>query len=256
LRDLGDDPPVQAVRPLPGAWRAGRAALAGQLPDHYAGTWRDEFDRRVAQALTPDCRVLDVGAGRSPTIPPADRSAGCHYAGLDLSAAELEHAPVGWYDEVVVGDVSQRAPGLAGRFDLVVSFQVLEHVKPLARALENLRSYLAPGGCLVAQLSGAYSVFGVANRLVPHSVATWLLEHLLDRPPATVFPAHYDGCSSSQLRAMLRTWADAEVHPEWWGAGYFAFSRPLRAAYIGFEEWLRLAGCSNLAPYYVIEATA
>ncbi|MGH3851716.1 MAG: class I SAM-dependent methyltransferase, partial [Pseudonocardiaceae bacterium] len=212
------------------------------------------YDARVAQALGPGMRILDVGSGRTPSLAPDARPPGCHYVGLDVSSVELEAAPSGWYDEIVVADVAQRVPELEGRFDLVVSLQVLEHVRPLPVAMENLRSYLAPGGCLIAQLSGAYSVYGVVNRLIPQSVALWLLKHLLARPVDTVFPAYYHRCHSRGLNQIFANWSAAEVHSEWWGAGYFAFSRPLQSIYVGFEEWIRLSGYTNLAPYYVVEA--
>lgn len=241
-------------RPAAAAFGAWRNALAGELPSHYAGTWRDDYDARVARALGPGMRILDVGSGRTPSLSPEARPPGCHYVGLDVSRSELQSAPTGWYDEMVVTDVSQRVSELEGQFDLVISFQVLEHVRPLPVAMENLRSYLAPGGRLVAQLSGAYSVYGLVNRLVPQSVALWLLKHFLARPVDTVFPAYYHRCHTRGLKQMFVGWAAAEVHPEWWGAGYFAFSRPVQSVYVGFEEWVRLSGYTNLAPYYVLEA--
>ena len=58
----------------------------------------------------------------------------------------MEHAPEGSYDEMFVGDITKRVAELEGRFDLIICFQVLEHVKPLDDAIENLRCYLRPGG--------------------------------------------------------------------------------------------------------------
>lgn len=174
--------------------------------------------------------------------------------GLDVSRTQLERAKADAYDDWVVADARDWVPSLEGQFDLVVSFQVLEHVKPLGAALENIRRYLLPGGALVAQLSGAFSLFGLANRVIPHQVTVWLLERLLSRPPDTVFPAHYDHAWWSALRGLLAGWSSATVTPEWWGAGYFSFSRVLQAGYIAYEEWTRLADRPNLAPYYVLEA--
>ncbi|MDQ4131955.1 MAG: class I SAM-dependent methyltransferase [Actinomycetota bacterium] len=240
-----------ALRP---ALRSAQAALKGRLPAHYAGSWRDAFDSAVQRALRPGLRILDVGAGKSPALAPEKRPEGCRYVGLDLSRAQLEQAPVGSYDDWVVADATDWVPGLADSFDLVLSFQVLEHVKPLAGAMENLRRYLVPGGRLVAQLSGTFSVFGIANRLIPPGASMWLLERLLHRPRETVFPAYYDHCWSSALLDMLSEWSSTKVTPIWWGANYFQFSAPLKAGYLVYEEWTRLAGYRNLAPYYVVEA--
>jgi SAM-dependent methyltransferase len=243
---------MRTVRP---AIRVGWDALHARFPDRYALEWRAEFDRRVADALAPDQSILDVGAGREPTVPLASRPAGCRYVGLDISRSELERAPRGSYDELVVADVTQPLPALADRFDLVLSFQVLEHVKPLELAMENLRRYARPRGRLVAQLSGTFSPFGLANRLIPQRTSMWLMRQLLHRDPETVFPAHYDRCWYAALERMLDTWTTGTVVCWWMGAGYFDFLRPLLASYIAYEEWARLAGRPNLAPYYVIDAT-
>ena len=77
------------------------------LPSRYdVAAWRGEFDRRIEPYLVTGVTILDVGAGRRPTIPPANRPAGCRYIGLDLSAAELAEAPMGSYDETWVGDAA------------------------------------------------------------------------------------------------------------------------------------------------------
>src|SRR5713101_5011048 len=101
------------------------------LPERYHTRWRDPFDALIGPALTVGVSILDVGCGRNPTIAPQERPPGCTYAALDLSSKELAKAPEGSYDAVLEGDVAERHPQLEGRFDLIVSWQVLEHVKPL-----------------------------------------------------------------------------------------------------------------------------
>ncbi len=234
--------------------RAGGLALRGALPDRYTGSWRSEFDERVYSALRPGIRILDVGAGRSPTVAPELRPPGCHYVGLDLSKSELECAPSGSYDEMVVADIVERVADLEGSFDLLLCFQVLEHVSPLAVAAENLRSYLTPGGRLLAHLSGTFSAFGLINRVIPQRASVLLVHHLLKRPRDEVFPAYYDRCWSSALDRTFAGWSSAEIVPRWLGAPYFAFFRPLHALYVGYEEWAHLGDRRNLAPYYLVDA--
>jgi SAM-dependent methyltransferase len=231
-------------------------ALRGNMPARYAENWREAFDARVRDALVPGMRILDVGSGRKPTVAKGQRPAGCVYVGLDLSTEELERAPVGSYDEMITADVGDRVVELEGRFDLVLSFQVFEHVKPFDVALENLRSYLRPGGKALLHLSGAYSVFGLLNRLLPHRVGVFLLKHLVGRDPETVFPAHYDRCWYSALKRLGPGWSSFDVLPRWRGASYFGFSRHLRAVYVTYEEWTIRSRRVNLAPYYLLEAVA
>ena len=186
---------------------------------------------------------------------PADRPAGLTYVGLDLSRTELELAVPGSYDETVVADVADCQPSLRDRFDLIVSFQVLEHVRSLEAVLKNMQQYLKPGGHLLAQFSGTFSVFGLANRVTPQ----WLIQRLVDRlhdhhDSYQTFPAYYDKCWNSALEQLLRPWQSARITPYFAGLGYFEKVRPLRAGYLAWEEWIMAHEWKNLAPYYVIEA--
>lgn len=232
-----------------------RTVLKGGMPPRYQGDWwRRSFDELLAPSLVEGVRILDIGSGREATIPPGERPAGTAYTGLDISEEELRAAEPGSYDELVVGDVARRRPELEGRFDLVVSWQVLEHVKPIDEALENMRSYLRPGGRLVAQLSGAYSFWAIADTVIPEGPKRWLLGKVQGRSASSVFPAHYDRCSYSGLNRLMAPWSQWDVIPAYLGAGYFDFARPVLAAYVAWEEWVRTREHHNLAPYYIISA--
>jgi SAM-dependent methyltransferase len=184
----------------------------------------------------------------------ANRPAGVHYVGLDISQAELQLAPEGSYHEVFVEDVANTLPLLVGKFDLIVSFQVLEHVKSLDSAFMNIQSYLKPGGTFVAQFSGAFSLFGLVNRFVPHSLGRFAMEKLLDRRPDTVFPAYYHHCWYSKIEELLSGWERAQIVPRYIGAGYLRFARPLQSAYLLFEDWAMKGNHADLATHYLIEA--
>ncbi len=221
------------------------------LPPRYKG-WRRSFDDLVAEKLTPGCAVLDVGAGCNPTLPPHRRARVKHYAALDRSAIELAKAPKGSYDETWQSDIVSRCAGLENRFDLVVSWQVLEHVKPLRSAIDNIRSYLRPGGCFIASLSGAFSVYALINRLVPARFGVWAMYRFLARDPQTVFPAYYDRCWHSALHELMKQWSIWEIRPFYNGAMYFNFSPVLRKLYLRYEEWALTTGRVNLATHYLI----
>ena len=235
-----------------------RNAYRGDLPERYRdypASFRAPFERILAAALAGGgTDILDVGSGRTPTVPPERRPAGCRYVGLDISRGELERAPAGSYDEVVAGDIVTFDPALEERFDLIVSFQALEHVEGLDRALENIRRYLRPGGRLVAQLSGTFSAYGLISRVTPRPVTHWVQRRLYGRDPDTVFRSHYDRCWHAALERMTEAWAEREIAPLWIAEPYFHFSRVLRSAYLAYEEWARRGGRNNLAPYYLVTA--
>ena len=220
----------------------------------YLERWELAWEERVTKEMHPGIRVLDVGSGRRPAIPPEQRPPGCIYVGLDLSMGELVAAPGGSYDQMVASDVTTLQPELLGRFDLVVSWQVLEHVKPLADALENVRQYLVPGGAFVAHLSGRFSAFALLNQLIPHRLSVWILGRLLHRDPRTVFPAYYDQCWYGALVRATSTWSDAVVLPRYRGGGYFKFWNLLERTYLRYEDWAVGRGHRNLATHYLISA--
>jgi len=234
------------------------AAYRGELPDRYDGypaSFRASFDGALATVLAPGQRVLDVGSGRSPTVAPGDRPSGCWYVGSDVLPAELALAPVGSYDHAVVTDICRFDPALESSFDVIVSLQVLEHVRPLERAMENMRRYLRPGGTLVAQFSGAFAAYGLIARVTPRPVAEWAQRRLYGRPADTVFRPAYDRCWSGALDRILAPWSEASVTPLWMAEPYFHFSPVLRSLYVAYEEWARRGRHRNLAPYYLVSAS-
>lgn len=226
--------------------------MSRPLPRRYDHHPLTLFGEAVAAHLRPRMAILDVGSGRRPALAPPDRPAGARYVGLDLSATELDLAPAGSYDEHVVADISEPVEALRGGFDLIVSWQVLEHVRDMAGALEHAHGYLRPGGHLVAFLSGRNSIFGRLNTLLAPRAGVWLMHRLLRRPPDSVFPAYYDRCTSGELRALMAPWSGAEIRPVFLGASYFNFSRPLRDVYVAYETWAARTGRADLATHYLI----
>ncbi len=245
------------IAPEPaGPLRTIRDAGRRTLPPRY-GTdlWDQRFRERLGALLAPGIAILDVGAGRRPTLAPPERPDGSSYVGLDLDAEELAEAEPGSYDETVTAPAEERVESLEGRFDLVLSFFAFEHVTSTAAVLENIRSYLKPGGSVLAQLAGANSPFSLANRMLPGRLSKTVLSRTQSREPDSVFPALYDRCSHTELNALLDgDWSEAEVVPLYTGAGYVLFSRLLTAGYVAYEEWTYRRDRRDLAPYYLLAA--
>ena len=229
-----------------------RRVELGELPRRYAEPWGRPFFDVVRPALEPGAVILDVGAGRSPVLPPEARPENARYVGLDIAATELDAAGAGAYDETVVGDIGRPLPALAERFDLVLSWQVLEHVESLDAALDNMRAYLRPGGLLVAHLSGRFAAYAVVARVIPNRLSRSLIDRLLGVDPS--FPTHYQACHASALERRLGRWSAHGIEPRYKGGAYFRFSRPLERAYLAYENWVERSGRADLATHYLIWA--
>lgn len=213
---------------------------------------RERFRTRLRPLLRDGCTVLDVGAGRRPLFDRSERPAECTYIGSDVDASELDLAG-DTYDEVLVDDLTVFNPVLEGRCDLIVSWQVLEHVRPLPTAFDNVRRYLRPGGVFAARLTGRYAPFALLNRMLPRRLGTLAMHRLMGRKPDTVFRAYYDRSYHSALQAMTADWSDVEIESDYLGSAYFAFFPPLAMAHRLYDRWA--ARHPNLASHYTMYAT-
>lgn len=228
---------------------------AGYLPARYGEPMQATFLDRVTPLLRSGVKVLDIGAGRAPTIAVEDRPDGCVYVGTDIDGTELEAAPPGAYDETLVADVTRPFPG-AHDFDLVLSWQVLEHVRPLDQALANLHAVLRPGGTLVAHFSGGRAFFAAAARVVPHRVRSVAMSRLLGSAAEEKFPTQFDRCHASAIEAMTAGWSSVELVPFYRGAAYLSFARPLQRGYLLYEDAVARHDWQGLATHYLLVARA
>jgi SAM-dependent methyltransferase len=106
-----------------------------EKPGGYYEQSRGELVRLLPRPLG---RVLDVGCGAGATGP-ALRAAGAdRLVGIELDAEAAELAR-GTYDEVHVGSAEAIVPRLAGDFDTVLCYDVLEHLFDPAGLLRTLR---------------------------------------------------------------------------------------------------------------------
>jgi SAM-dependent methyltransferase len=226
---------------------------AGRLPARYGYRMQDVFLEHLRPLLVPGVQILDVGAGRSPTLAPADRPEGCRYLGLDISAEELEAAGSDAYDAAYVHDIVAPLPELRD-LDVIISWQVLEHVESLPLALANLRAMLKPGGTLLAQLSGSFAAFALAARVIPHSLRVKAMSRYLGHGEELKFPTHFDHGTARAIRRLLGDWESSELIPFFRGAPYFSFSRPLQRLYLGYEGLIESRSIDSLATHYLIIA--
>ena len=231
-----------------------RGALKHRLPPRYSDRPRihHSFQNAVEQTIRPGMRILDVGAGRRPSLQPNVRPVDATYIGLDVSERELAQAPEGSYDELLLSDLS--VPLSIPPVDLVVSWWTFEHLPDLPTALRVLHQALRPNGRLVAAFPNRRAVFAVANRLLPHRVSRRVIHGLRLRPKESVFPAHYSHCSYDELRTLGGPWHRFAILPHYCGANYFLFNRVALALYLSYEQHIYNTQNADLAPFFLVVA--
>jgi 2-polyprenyl-3-methyl-5-hydroxy-6-metoxy-1,4-benzoquinol methylase len=134
--------------------RSGNAAFTGERPG-----WGKDFDYdesralaayRYAATLAAGKRVVDAGCGEGfGTQILADVATAV--VGLDYSAAAIAVCRHTWrkpHLRFEQADLTQPLT-IADTFDLVINFQVLEHMRDELAFLQNLKALLAPSGQLL-----------------------------------------------------------------------------------------------------------
>jgi SAM-dependent methyltransferase len=226
------------------------------LPLRYHTRWRQPYEDNISARLRDGMTILDIGAGRHPTLDAADRPARTTYVGLDISGDEMRAAGPNAYDAMQAADITSLVPTLVDSVDLAVSWQVFEHVKAMDVALDNIHRYLHVDGALVSLFSGKWSAFGILNQVVPDAIGHRIVERVMSRRAQNVpvFPAYYHRCSARQLRKMTVAWRSVEIVPLFRGATYFNFSALLTRMYLRYEEQARRRRADNLATHYLLIA--
>ncbi|MDX2040424.1 MAG: class I SAM-dependent methyltransferase [Acidobacteriota bacterium] len=157
--------------------KTGSAVFYQQLHHHdwYYLTEKSEYIT-ASEWLKSDDRVLDVGCGYGFFASHVDK-AGCRqFTGLELTETAARAAATKGLD-VRQQTIEEHARLCPDHYDVVCSFQVLEHVGGIRSFIESSLACLRPGGSLIFSVPSADSFVGrVRNgvlNLPPHHVSWW-----------------------------------------------------------------------------------
>jgi SAM-dependent methyltransferase len=143
-----------------------------------ASDFRDEIVEHVARLRRKPLRVLDAGAGRALRLkfPPDVK-----ITGIDISEDSLRsHTAL---SERIVGDL-QTYPLVAEAFDVIVCWNVLEHLDDPLSALSNMSRALAKGGLLVIGGPNVWSPKALLAKSTPHRFHVFVYRHVVPIPHA------------------------------------------------------------------------
>jgi SAM-dependent methyltransferase len=115
--------------------------------------------------------VLDAGCGRRSYLQYGDH---VHVTGIDISEEQLDRNPR--LDERIVGDL--QAYPLPAAFDVIVCWDVLEHLRDPRAALLRMCAALRPGGLLIIGGPIPRSLKAVLAKFSPHRVHIWIFRLL------------------------------------------------------------------------------
>jgi SAM-dependent methyltransferase len=104
-----------------------------------------------------------------------------HIVGIDISAEQLERNPL--LHERILGNL-ETYPLPRNRFDVIVCWDVLEHLRHPERALDNFLGAVSEGGIIVLAMPHVYSVKGMLTKLSPHWFHVLIYRYIFRIPTA------------------------------------------------------------------------
>ena len=203
-------------------------------------TWLDalhnyEATLRSIVSEYPHADLLELGGGRWPAFrlsqfPDSLRS----YTVNDVSEQELSLLPEGY--EKACFDVAGDASRFEGRYDVVFSRFLAEHVKDGRAMHRNVYEVLKPGGVAFHLIPTLYALPFVINRLLPERFGQKLLSLSPSRDISPKFPAFYSHCfgDTAGMRRMFENIGYREVEiRNFYGHAYYEKLPGLRE----LERW-------------------
>lgn len=118
--------------------------------------------------------LLEVGCGGSQWLP-FFANLGFHVSGIDYSALGCEQARMILAREHTLGQIYERDAfdansDLVGRFDVVVSFGVVEHFRDTTEPIRAFARYLKPRGLMISTCPNMNGILGFSQKLLDRAV--------------------------------------------------------------------------------------
>jgi len=213
-----------------------------RLPDSDAS--QDDTLARLSDFLAREFaqhqprNVLDAGCGfdsaRAGFPVPIEFKNAC-VVGIDISSSALDRNRL--LDERIVGDL-QTYPLPRNAFDVVVCWDVLEHLPRPYEALENLVASTRPGGLIILGLPNVLAVKSLVAKLTPYSFHVWAAATAFGAPrnPAEGGPIPTHLRLSLRPSRLVRFFEDQGLTVE-----YLAIYGPGRLSRALPRRWMRIA---------------
>lgn len=148
-------------------------------------------------------RVLEAGCGSLSRVRLPDRRV---LVGIDIEQRQLDRNTS--LDERILGDLQTMAMPVSG-YDLVLCWDVIEHLSSPMEALERMTAALNPGGGLVLAFPHLWSLKGLLTKFTPYFVHALFYRHVVgDKRRSDEWDQFPTFFRASIAPARLRAWAE------------------------------------------------
>lgn len=204
--------------------------------------------------------VLEVGSGANPTLDTESVSSrALGYTANDVSATELNKASEVYKRWVFDFSTSNVPVDMQGRFDLVFSRMVNEHISDGQKYHANILKVLRPGGVSAHCFSTLYSFPFTVNRLLPEFASDALLNIFMPRDKCKLgkFRAYYSwsrGPSASMLNRFDSLGYEVLDYRGYFGHAYYHRIPALHRLEAAKARWLLSHPMAPLCSYGMLIA--
>jgi 2-polyprenyl-3-methyl-5-hydroxy-6-metoxy-1,4-benzoquinol methylase len=143
--------------------------------DWYYGPWKWEYDHTISKT-NKDCKFLEVGSGGNVFLAKLKELGYQNIVGLELNDNSIKKGKELGIN-VLPESIQDHALSKPGYYDVVASFQVLEHISDVRSYIQSSLDVLKPGGRLIVSVPNNNSWLSVipmtALNLPPHHVGLW-----------------------------------------------------------------------------------
>jgi SAM-dependent methyltransferase len=153
----------------------GESAMRGAMDD-----LQQLIDTHASSATNDPVRLLEAGCGSRSRLRFGEN---VRVTGIDISAAQLARNT--GLSERILGDI-QTYQFPKNSFDMIICWDVLEHLKAPESALQNFFHAIRPGGLIILHYPNLYSLKGLVAKASPHIVHVWYYRYLLHQPNAAL----------------------------------------------------------------------
>jgi SAM-dependent methyltransferase len=172
------------------------SAQTQALLDLVAGEARDSLlgVHEVLRRELPQGRlaIYEAGGGSSSFLPMdvLDRS---HVTVVDIDEDQVRNNT--YADDAILGDVQTYRFG-PETFDVVICYNVIEHLPDVEAALVNFRDALKQGGMILIGAPNPHSLSGVVTKYSPHWFHVWFYRNIrgiknAGQPGEPPFPTYF-----------------------------------------------------------------
>lgn len=118
--------------------------------------------------------------------------------------AEIDHNLRKTGDAAAVRATLEALPFTDGRFDVIVSREVCEHLPEPVRAFAEFKRVLKPGGRIVIVTPNKYEYFSVISRIMPTTLKRLFLSRVFGEDAYDNFPTYYRVNTPGAVRKTAR----------------------------------------------------